>query len=434
MTANTQNKPATADAMQALMAELFPICRSITGDGVRRSLSLLADVIPLQIHEVPSGTAVFDWTVPNEWNVNEAWVKDPTGQKIIDFGEHNLHLMSYSEPLRETMPLDALKPHLYSLPEQPDLIPYRTSYYARDWGFCLPHKQLELLPDGDYDVFIDSTLEPGGLSYGEYLIPGEIEKEVLVFSHVCHPSLANDNLSGLVVNSFLAQRLADADNYYTYRFVFAPGAIGSITWLAMNEDMLRRVHCGLVSVLLGGDNRFTYKKSRAGNAEIDTVVPFVLEENQQPHDVIDFEPYGYDERQFGSPGIALNVGRLTRAPNNEFPEYHSSADNLAFVSKESLAESLAALWRISQVLDANRTYNNLNPKCEPQLGRRGLYGSVGGEHIKSQEHAMLWLLNQSDGQNSILDIAKTSGLPFDTLAEAAGRLVDAELLATADNV
>lgn len=434
MTANTQNKPATADAMQALMTELFPICRSITGDGVRRSLSLLADVIPLQIHEVPSGTAVFDWTVPNEWNVNEAWVKDPTGQKIIDFGEHNLHLMSYSEPLRETMPLDALKPHLYSLPEQPDLIPYRTSYYARDWGFCLPHKQLELLPDGDYDVFIDSTLEPGGLSYGEYLIPGEIEKEVLVFSHVCHPSLANDNLSGLVVNSFLAQRLAEADNYYTYRFVFAPGAIGSITWLAMNEDMLRRVHCGLVSVLLGGDNRFTYKKSRAGNAEIDTVVPFVLEENQQPHDVIDFEPYGYDERQFGSPGIALNVGRLTRAPNNEFPEYHSSADNLAFVSKESLAESLAALWRISQVLDANRTYNNLNPKCEPQLGRRGLYGSVGGEHIKSQEHAMLWLLNQSDGQNSILDIAKTSGLPFDTLAEAAGRLVDAELLATADNV
>lgn len=425
---------ADAAAMHSLMTELYPICRSITGDGVRQSLSMLTDVMPLEINEVPSGTAVFDWTVPDEWNVSEAWVKDPAGNKVIDFAEHNLHLVSYSIALHQTMSLDELKPHLHSLPDQPELIPYRTSYYARNWGFCLPHKHLQALPEGEYEVCIDTTLEPGALSYGEYIIPGKVDKEVLVFSHVCHPSLANDNLSGLAVNSYLARWLAETDNYYTYRFVFAPGTIGSITWLAMNEATLPKVHCGLVSVLLGGDTPFTYKKSRAGNAEIDAVVPFVLEEREQPYDVIDFEPYGYDERQFGSPGIALDVGRLTRAPNNEFSEYHSSADNLAFVSEESLGESLAALQRIVQVLDANRTFKNLLPNCEPQLGRRGLYSAMGGMHIKAQEHAMLWVLNQSDGQNSILDIAKTSGLPFDILAEAASRLVDADLLAAADRL
>jgi len=424
---------AIAGAMHSLMTELYPICRSITGNGVRQTLSMLADVIPLKVKEVPSGTNVFDWTVPDEWNVNEAWVKDPAGDKIIDFAEHNLHLMSYSVPLRKTMSLDALKPHLHTLPAQPELIPYRTSYYSKNWGFCVPHKQLEALPEGDYEIYIDSTLQPGALSYGEFIIPGKVDKEVLVFSHLCHPSLANDNLSGLVVNSFLARQLAESDNFYTYRFVFAPGTIGSITWLATNEALLPRVHCGLVSVLLGGDNRFTYKKSRTGNAEIDDIVPFVLEELDQPYDAIDFEPYGYDERQFGSPGIALDVGRLTRAPNNQFPEYHSSADNLAFVSKESLTESLATLNRIIQILDANRTYINLNSKCEPQLGKRGLYAAMGGEHIREQEHAILWVLNQSDGKSTLLDITHRSKLPFDMLAEAADRLVSAELIAIANS-
>lgn len=414
--------------MHDLLRKLYPICRSITGDGVRETLAILGKIVPLNVSEIASGTQVFDWTVPDEWNVHAAWIKDPSGKTIVDFAEHNLHLVSYSIPIQAKLTLKDLQPHLHSDSAHPERIPYRTSYYTRNWGFCLPHAQRERLPDGEYEVYIDTTLEPGGLSYAECVIPGASNEEILIYSHCCHPSLANDNLAGLVVNTHLADRLSRQENHYTYRFVFGPGTIGSISWLAQNESQLPQIAAGLVSVLLGGEHSFTYKTTRSGNEVIDDVVRYVLEESGIEHRIVDFDPYGYDERQFNSPGISLPVGRLTRAPNGGFDEYHSSADNPAFVSEESLQESLSLLLEIIAVLDANRRYVNLQPKCEPQLGRRGLYAAIGGDNVGKKELAMLWLLNQSDGTSSLLDIARASGLPFDVCKETAKLLQQASLL------
>lgn len=414
--------------MHELLRRLYPICRSITGDGVRETLGILSEIVPLEIHEIASGTPVFDWTIPDEWNVRAAWIKGPNGKTLVDFAEHNLHLVSYSTPVRAKLTLDELQPHLHSDPERPERIPYRTSYYAKNWGFCLPHALRERLPDGEYEVRIDTTLEPGSLSYGEFAIPGAADEEILIYSHCCHPSLANDNLSGLVVNTHLAKWLSQRDNHYGYRFVFGPGTIGSICWLSLNESRLLRIVAGLVSVLLGGGHPFTYKTTRDGDAGIDEVVRYVLEHSGSEHRIVDFEPYGYDERQFNSPGIALAAGRLSRAPNGAFDEYHSSADNPDFVSAESLRESLRLLKDIVTVLDANHRYVNLQPKCEPQLGRRGLYAAIGGDKPGEKELAMLWLLNRSDGTSSLLDIARAAELPFSVCKEIADLLEEASLL------
>jgi aminopeptidase-like protein len=422
------------EELYKLVAELYPICRSITGDGVRRTLEIVdREIGGLEVHEVPTGTQVLDWTVPREWNVRDAWVADAAGRRVIDFQASNLHLVGYSVPVRATMGLAELKEHLFSLPDQPDWVPWRTSYYAERWGFCASQRLVDGLPEGDYEVCVDTTLADGHLTYGEHLVEGRTDEEVLVSCHVCHPSLANDNLSGIAVATRLARRLAEGGRpRYSYRFLFAPGTIGAITWLAGNEDRLDRVRHGLVLACVGDPGGFTYKRSRRGDAEIDRVVAHVLGRSGRPHQLVDFSPYGYDERQFCSPGFDLPVGSLSRTPYARYPEYHTSADDLDLVGPAQLQESLELCWEVVGVLEANRRYVNLSPKGEPQLGRRGLYGSIGGRSdAEERQMAMLWVLNQSDGTHSLLEVAERSGLPFTLLAEVAATLEEAGLLSEA---
>jgi aminopeptidase-like protein len=415
-------------AIHAFVAELYPICRSITGDGVRRTLRLIQREVPLAIHEVPTGTRVFDWEVPPEWNIRRASVRDRHGRVLVDFADHNLHLVSYSEPVRATLDADDLRAHLHTLPDHPDWIPYRTSYYSRTWGFCLRHRDLGALADGPYDVLVDSSLARGSLTYGEAVITGTTRDEVLLFAHCCHPSLANDNTSGMAVATWLARWLASEPRRFTYRMVFAPGTIGSLCWLQRNERRLSRVRHGLVLALLGDPSALTYKQTPSGRAEIDDIARYVLAEPPRAGRVIPFEPYGYNERQLCSPGFDLPVGRLTRAVNGGYPEYHSSADDLALVTPERLAQSLEACRRIVDVIEGNGRYRNLSPKGEPRLGARGLYGSVGGREPKTRERAMLWTLSRSMGETSLLDIAVQSGLGFDAVRDAARDLERARLL------
>ena len=413
------------------VSELYPICRSITGNGLRESLRLLQRRVPLTLHEVPSGTRVFDWVVPKEWNIRDAYIKDAKGEKVVDFRKSNLHVVNYSVPVRKKVSLSELRSHLFTLPDSPDWIPYRTSYYKEAWGFCLSHRRLESLAEGEYEICIDSTLEPGHLTYGEFLIPGATDAEVLISAHSCHPSLCNDNLSGMAVAARLAQHLSGRPLRHSCRFVWIPGTIGSITWLALNEARLPKIKHGLVLSCVGDPGRFTYKRSRQGNAEMDRVVEHVLQHSGRDYHVQDFTPHGYDERQYCSPGINLPVGCLMRTPNGAYPQYHTSADDLSLVKPSSLAESLQQILQMITALEENESYVNLNPKCEPQLGRRGLYRSVGGTKNDRVEEAMLWVLNFSDGGHSLLDIATRSGLPFATLSAAADQLNQAGLLAKA---
>ena len=419
----------TGDQMHQVVAELYPLCRSITGDGVRETLRLVGGILPLTVHEVPTGTRVFDWTVPSEWNVRDAWVKGPSGERVVDFRRSNLHVVGYSVPVRTRLSLAELRPHLHSLPEHPDWIPYRTSYYEPGWGFCLSHRQLLGLRENEYEVCIDASLEPGHLTYAEHVLPGSTTEEVLISCHVCHPSLCNDNLSGIVVAAFLGRALASRPRRYTYRFLFIPGTIGSITWLALNEANVDRIRHGLVLSNLGDPGRSTYKKSRRGDAEIDRVVRHVLRARGADHAIVDFTPWGYDERQFCSPGFDLPVGCLMRTPHGQFPEYHTSADDLELVRPAALADSLALCEAVVEALEANRTYVSRNPKCEPQLGRRGLYGSLGGEARRGVELALLWVLNLSDGRHSLIDVAERSGIELGLVADAAKHLLAHGLLA-----
>ncbi|UOX86677.1 DUF4910 domain-containing protein [Amycolatopsis sp. FBCC-B4732] len=417
----------TGAELHALVERLYPLCRSITGDGVRQTLDIIGEHIPLERHEVPTGTAVLDWTIPQEWNIRDAYVAAPSGERVIDFRESNLHVVGYSVPVRQRMPLSELREHLHTLPDQPSWVPYRTSYYAPAWGFCLAQEKLDALPDGDYDVVIDSTIADGSLTYGEHVVPGRVTDEVIVSCHVCHPSLANDNLAGIAVAISLAQQLASEQPHYTYRFLFMPGTIGSITWLARNASRIEKVKHGLVLACAGDPGPLTYKKSRRDDAEIDRVLQHVLRSRE--HRVVDFSPYGYDERQFCSPGFNLGVGSLTRTPYAGYPEYHTSADNPSFVSPAAMEDTLGALKDAFGVLDRNRRYVNLSPYGEPQLGKRGLYDSLGGRSdAKQAQMAMLWVLNLSDGEHSLLDIAERAGLPFDIVDVAARALHDAGLV------
>ncbi len=421
-------------AMYQLISDLYPICRSITGNGVRKTLSILQQYIPLEIHQVPTGTKVFDWTVPKEWNIKDAYVKNAKGEKIIDFQKSNLHLLNYSIPIQKKMPLSDLKEHLFSLPERPDWIPYRTSYYSENWGFCLTHRQLEALEDGEYEVYINSSLEPGHLTYGEYYLPGESKEEVLFSCHICHPSLCNDNLSGISIVTFLAKQLSSLSLKYSYRFLFIPGTIGSITWLSLNESKTPQIKHGLIAAGLGDLGKLHYKKSRRGDAEIDRAVIHVLQHSGQDYQINDFSPYGYDERQFCSPGFNLPVGSLTRTPFGQYPQYHTSADNLDFVRADKLADSLEKYLAVVDILENNRKYLNTNPKCEPQLGKRGLYGTFGGtQDKKTKEMATLWVLNLADGDCSLLDISDRAGLEFSVIRDAANALVKGGLLELTTN-
>jgi aminopeptidase-like protein len=422
---------APAAGMLGLIEELYPICRSITGEGLRRSLAIIAREIPLELREVPSGTRVFDWTVPPEWNARGAYIATLDGRRVVDFARSNLHLLQYSTPVDRIVERAELLQHIHTLPETPDWIPYRTSYYSENWGFCLSQRQADALSEERYRVVIDTTLAPGHLTYGELALRGESEEEVLFSCHSCHPSLANDNLSGMALAVMLARHVMAAKRRYTYRFLFIPGTIGSLAWLAANEARVPRVKHGLVLTCLGDGAPFTYKQSRRGNAAIDRIVALLLRESGEPYRMLPFTPYGYDERQYCSPGFDMPVGCLMRSPNGTFPEYHTSADNLDFIKPESLERSLALLQRIVATIEGDAVYLSRNPKGEPQLGKRGLYRAIGGQKEAGgfDGMALLWVLNLADGKHSLLDMAERSGMPFAALRAAADALLEKGLLA-----
>ena len=432
---------ALGDSLHALAADLMPLRRCITGDGLRQTLLRIGDEVPLRITEVASGTKVLDWTVPPEWRVREAYVATEDGTRVIDWADHPLHLVQYSVPARDRMPLWALRSHLHTLPAQPDLIPYRTSYYAPTWGFCLSQNALDGLANsigegGELEVVVDTELFDGSLTYGEVVVPGESSGEILISAHACHPGLANDNVSSLVVATALARRLLDGPELlHTVRVLLAPGTIGALAWLDRAHDRLANVRAGLVLANLGDDGEFTYKRSRRGSLdgplEIDRAVEVALRDRGEPVDVRPFEPTGYDERQFGSPGFDLPIGRLTRTPHGEYPEYHTSGDDLDLVRPGALAEAVETLSDIVGILDRDGVYRNLQPFGEPQLGRRGLYAAIGGAPDAEAQRALLWVLNLSDGRFSLLDIAERSGLSFGAVRLAADRLVEADLLSAA---
>jgi len=419
--------------MYELLERLYPICRSITGDGVRQTLRIIKEYIPIEIKEVPTGTKVFDWEVPKEWNIKDAYVKNSKGEKVIDFKKSNLHILNYSIPVNKKMPLEELKKHIFTLPDYPEWILYTTSYYKENWGFCLAHKEYENLKEDIYEVVIDSTLKEGSVTFGELYIKGREEEEVLFSSYLCHPSMCNDNLSGIVLLTFLAKTLLQAKPEYSYRFLFIPETIGSIAWLSLNEDKVSKIKHGLVATCVGDAGKSTYKKSRRGNAVIDRVVEKVLVDSGEPYEIIDFFPSGSDERQFCSPGFNLAVGSLMRTPYGRFSEYHTSGDNLEFINQECLADSLKKYMKAVFILEKNKIYLNLNPKCEPQLGRRGLYKMIGAQKGGGIELlAIFWVLNLSDGTNSLLDISIRSGLNFDRIKDASEALLKKGLLAKSE--
>jgi len=421
--------PVLGQRMYSLAERLFPICRSITGNGLRETLRIVQQEIPLTLHEVPTGTPAFDWVVPREWNIRDAYIKNSRGEKIVDFQQNNLHVLNYSTPINTRMSLEELRPHLFTLPDMPDWIPHRTSYFNNNWGFCTTHRQLEALPDDDYEVVIDSSLELGSLTYGELTIPGESEEQILLFAHCCHPSLANDNLSGIAVVVELAKIIRASSPRFTYRCVFSPAAIGCITWLSQNQSELSKVKLGMVAALLGDPGQLSYKKTQAGNALIDRASLHILRHRNLPFRTLEFSPFGYDERQFASPGINLPVGRLTRTPNGAYPEYHTSADNMSLITPNAMADSLATYCAIFALIENNHVYKSNFPYCEPQLGKRGLYRTTGGHGTPEQRQmAILWVLNQANGEHDLLDIAERADLQFEIIASVAAELAAAEVI------
>ncbi len=417
--------------MMALMERLYPICRSISGNGLRHSFRILQEYVPVDIREVPSGTPAFDWVVPKEWNIRDAYIASVDGRRVVNFADSNLHVLQYSRPIDAIVPIEVLQSHLHSLPERPDWIPYRTAYYADTWGFCLTHGQRQALTDREYRVVIDSTLDDGSVTYGELFVRGRSDEEVLLSCHSCHPSLANDNLSGIAVAAMLARHVMSAPRRFNYRFLFIPGTIGSLAWLAANEAVVPRVRHGLVLSCVGDSGAITYKQSRHGNAAIDRYVAHVLRHSGDPYRVTPFIPYGYDERQYCSPGFDMPVGCFMRSPNGTYPEYHTSADNLDLIRPECLADSLAKLKCVIEIIEGDGVYRNLSPKGEPQLGKRGLYRPIGGQQEAGgfDQMALLWVLNFSDGRYSLFDIAERAELPFRAIKAAADALAEKDLLA-----
>jgi len=428
---SSDRKPAID--LHGLIRELYPINRSLTGGGVRESLKIIARHVELDINEVATGTAVLDWHVPMEWNIRGGTITSMSGQRLVDFADHNLHVLGYSKPVKGVLSRDELAQHVHTLPEQPDLIPYRTGYYADNWGFCLSHNLWQSMTDEQYRVEIDSEIAPGSLTYGELFLPGQTPHEVLITCHVCHPSLADDNLSGIAIATALAMRQVRQPRRLGYRFLFLPATIGAIAWLDRNESRLDRIKHGLVLTCLGDTNPFHYKQSRSG-AVIDRAVAHILRHCGHPHEVMPFNPYGYDERQFCSPGFDLPVGCLMRGVHGTFPEYHTSADNPDFVTPAALGQSYAVIETLLDLLEGDRTYRRVDGRGEPQLGRRGLYRAIAGQREAggATQMDLLWFLNLADGRHSLLDMAIRADVPFARLEAAARIALDAALVEPCD--
>jgi len=419
-----------SDNMWRLMRELYPICRSITGDGVRKTLAILGRDMPLVHHRFPSGTQCYDWEVPFEWNIDGALLRYEDGTVIANFEHHNLHVLGYSLPVDGWFTLDELRTHLFSLPEQPDIIPYVTSYYRSEWGFCLSHRAKEALKPGRYHARIDSRFSPGELVLGEAFLPGRTEREILISCYICHPSMANDSLSGVVLAAELYRELSKRSHLFSYRFCFLPETIGAIAYLSRFGQRLKKaLHAGLVVTCVGDSGRIHYKQTRCGNHLLDRVVANVLRHGKWPHEIRGFRPLGSDERQYCSPGFDMPVGSLMRSVYGEFPEYHTSADNLDFVNASALEESFHVYMEVLRALEGNQTCRTTVPFCEPQMGRRGLYPMVGDKAEKSALiQRYMWILNLSDGNNSFLDIAERMDDGLLAVIEAADNLIRAGLL------
>ena len=413
-----------------LIKELFPICRSITGQGVRETFDILSKYIPLEVHEVPTGTKVFDWEVPEEWNITDAYIECPDGTKIAQFKENNLHVMSYSERVNTTLDLNELKEHIHTLPDHPDWIPYRTMYYDRSWAFCLSQNVLDSLPEGKYRAVIDSEHIDGSLTYSEAVFPGTSGKEVLFSTYVCHPSMCNDNLSSVAVMTKLANYMSKKKNLkHTYRFVFLPETIGAITWLSKNQKRLAKICAGVNLTCTGNRGPLTFKKSRQEESLSDHAMERSLDDMGLDYNKTSFSPVGSDERQYCSPGINLPVVTLMRTPPGEFEEYHTSADDLSAISSESLDEVYEACLGYIEILEKNYVYVNMYSKGEPQLGKRGLYRKVGGQRSnKVSQTAIKWVLNYSDGKHDLLDISSKSGIRIRELIEAANALEERSII------
>ncbi len=412
---------------------LWPITRSLTGNGNRESLEIISEIVDLDINEVPCGKKCFDWNVPSEWNINEAWIKDSKGNKIVDFKENNLHVLGYSEPFRGKLSYDELKPQLYTLPDQPELIPYLTSYYKRRWGFCLSHNQfLELDKNEIYDVFIDSSLDDqGSMTIGEAILKGESEKEVLLSTYICHPSMANNELSGPLVSAFIYNQLKKETRLkYTYRFLFVPETIGSIYSLSVLGDFWKKnLIAGFVITCIGDKGNFTYKRSRRGDSLPDRVVEIILSQTEKDYKILDFFPSGSDERQYCSPGFNLPVGSLMRTMYGKYPEYHTSGDNKDFISFEAIEKSVEKYLEVIELIENNEKYINKMPYCEPQLGKRGLYPTLGSQKgTEDFVKAMMWILNLSDGENDLIEISTRSKITVMELMPVVEELINKGIL------
>lgn len=411
---------------------LWPINRSLTGNGNRESLKILSELVDLQITEVPSGTKCFDWTVPPEWNVNEAWIKDSRGNEIVNFRNNNLHLLGYSEGVKGKFELSELKKHLHTLSDQPDVIPYLTSYYSPRWGFCMSHKEYEKLKDDTYDVMIDAIKnENGSMTYGEAFIKGNSENEVLLSTYICHPSMASNELSGPLVTAQIYNELKKKRGLNnSYRFLFLPETIGSIYYLSVNgKNLKEKLIAGYVVTCVGDSGMYTYKRSREGSTLADRAAELVLNQSQEKFQTENFFPTGSDERQYCSPGFNLPVGSLMRTRYGKYKEYHTSADNKDYVSFEAMEKTAGMYLKIISVIENNFIYVNNISFCEPNLGKRDLYPTLGSQKETSDLiSAMMWVLNLSDGTNDMIEISNRSGISFELLVDAAAKLNEKGIL------